>query len=272
MTKQFGWLTSVQNLHGLLSQNYPTSYVLARVILACSSVFAMHVFGYVHKLGIGVSAFVGMEVATDLLASIIYSFLKSLVVFFLFLFATFLFFEVLARCFDQFGKSERNSNFRLLLATLSAVCVFTLNYVDFGQWSASFGNVNSTFLFGISLFALCCAIVCSWIKIMNSQVMAGVLISFLFSSSYLLGEMRAGSVPDYGWRQIVFVDGSRLDGFPLHRVRDGFIFKKRDFFAFDTGVVFVPFNSIKFITEPSRTTDGEFVLSRDYPSWIITAP
>ena len=105
-----------------------------------------------------------------------------------------------------------------------------------------------------------------------SELGAPVLLVFLLSFSYVLGEVRAGTVPEYSWKQVVFLDDTRLDGYPLHRVSGGIIFRKRKFFSFDVGAVFIPYSSIKFITEPRRDSAGDQVLSLDYPSFIITAP
>lgn len=75
----------------------------------------------------------------------------------------------------------------------------------------------------------------------------------------------------FGLRQIVFSDDSRLDGYPLHRVRNGIIVSKFQHFAFDYGAVFIPYSSFKMITELRRDSGTNLIYSRDFRSIIQTA-
>ncbi|WP_299402530.1 hypothetical protein [uncultured Roseobacter sp.] len=272
MTHKFRGISAILRAHEYFSENHKAPYIALRIALAVSSIFAMHVFGYVHKLGVGVAPFIGLEVTADLLANVFYNSLNAFVVFILSAFAFYILFRIIYKLFGSVDEPAFGSEFGYWLALAAAMGIFVNDYVSIESWSASFGYANSTFLFSISALAFVLSVFLFWLKIIGTQMFSAVVISFLLSFSYLLGEVKAGSTPEYAWKQIVFVDDSRLDGFPLHRVRDGFIFRKRSYFAFDSGAVFVPFHSVKFITEPSRTSGGEQVFSRDYPSWIVTAP
>ncbi|PWQ96423.1 hypothetical protein DKT75_10615 [Leucothrix arctica] len=91
----------------------------------------------------------------------------------------------------------------------------------------------------------------------------------LFPTFYYAGEVKAGTVPKNRLMQVVFSNGTKLDGYPLHRVSNGIIFKKHKFFGFDVGTVFIPYSSVIMITEPSVYAGSAApVLVNDYPRMI----
>lgn len=257
--------------HNYLVQKFPLPYLIGRILIAASSVFSMHVFGYAHRLGIGVKPFVGLEVAADLFSEVLYSVLATLVAFGVLLFFVTILMKASFRLLSPDAVSNPES-VSFGLALLLAAMFFTNNYLDFTYWSGSFGYANSASWVLLPLIATVAGFALWWGGVIKAPLFAVTAISLLMSVSYFLGEIKAGSSPEYVWKQIVFLDDTRLDGFPLHRVADGIIFRKRDYFAFDTGAVFVPYSSIKFITEPSRDSSGTSVTSRDYPSHVTTAP
>ncbi len=261
----FEWFGRIQKAHADFAENYPIAYFAARFGFAASTILSMHVFGYVHKLGIGMRPFVGLEVTADLLADILY-FLISLVISFT---LYFFLFSTVGRLFEYTQKYQK---WMPMAAGILALYYALGKYLNFSFWSGSFGYASSSYFLFIPLVALIFAAVLRWRGKVGTEMLTSVLLVFLLSFSYVLGEVRAGTVPEYSWKQVVFLDDTRLDGYPLHRVSGGIIFRKRKFFSFDVGAVFIPYSSIKFITEPRRDSAGDQVLSLDYPSFIITAP
>ena len=257
------------------SKKYPGTYFALRVLLAGSTLFAMHLFGYIHRLGIGVRPFIGAEVATDLLADITYAFFVSAAVgvltFFVLTVAMRLCVKLIKRFFSE---PQRQLTFvSAVIALFAGIYTFLKTYFGFGfWWTASFGYgvSNSALCFSTGAFLL--AGVMLYFEKIGAHLAGSVVLVLFLNWSYFFGAVKAGSVPEYNWKQIVFLDDTRLDGYPLHRVSDGIIFRKRDFFALDTGAVFVPFSSFKFITEPAVDSGGDAVLSRDYPGTVRTAP
>lgn len=258
--------------HDYLSNEYVLAYLTFRVFLVATSLFSMHVFGYIHRLGLGVRPFIGLEVAADLFADIVFNFLMGIGVFGALAFVIHALHLSALKLFPAI-KSGNVGRSEFTVSLCIAIIVFIWNYLDSAYWFRSFGYSNNSLALVVVGLGLVVVAILMWLrKLIEPAMVTYALVPFLFALSYSLGVTKAGSVPEYAWKQVIFSDGTRMDGYPLHRVRDGMIFRKRRYFSFDTGAIFIPYSSVMFVTEPPRDSGGGLLLSGDYPSIVITAP
>lgn len=255
--------------------------LVVRLLIAISWLATAHILGYVERLGIGVGAFIGLEIAIDLFADFASSAITATIVSSLIVGVILLSNEIFNHQENHFEKSTNltdiwqnlsSKKYALVLTIAIFLVIFTVSYLNTTQFFSALG-------YGISTFSLIASLVLVLVSILlwiywdsTWHIVVSSLIPFLLSLSYYAGELKAGTIPEFRLMQVVFLDDKRLDGYPLHRVSSGIIFRKREHFGFDVGTVFIPYSSIKMVTEPARDSDGSLVLSQDYPSIIVTAP
>ena len=84
------------------------------------------------------------------------------------------------------------------------------------------------------------------------------ITTFMITLGFYTGELKAGQTRTGGEREIIFIDSSKIQGYVLHRVENGILFQKKNFNPFNYGTIFVPYDSIKFISEVDDYPGLEF--------------
>jgi hypothetical protein len=244
------------------------AYPVIRVLIAISSLITAHVLGYADRLGIGVEAFVGFEVAGDLFADFISN------VLFAGIFTSIVAIPALLLSNQKGGEVQGDFLIALkskILFVILFVIIFIYLYLNLRYTSLSRAldyGIQSVYLVEASiLVAIGSFIICKTKGL--KYPFTSLLMLVLFPTFYYAGEVKAGTVPKNKLMQVVFSNGTKLDGYPLHRVSNGIIFKKHNFFEFDVGTVFIPYSSVIMITEPSVYSGGAApALANDYPRMI----
>lgn len=236
----------------------PSGLVIsARLILGSGLIWTCHLAGYLSKIGIGLNNLVGTEVSGDLFFEILQSLALALI-------------SVIPIAYLAYVISKKWFPVALLLGIVAFLLATTFYYSYIGHFGfgAILGYSTSTRFVWIALVALVVSIFIIFVNSNRGVAHSLAIIASVSSISYFLGELKAGSANGSRWYIVHFQDGTQLPAFVLRRARDGLILKKRDYFAFDIGTVFVPYASIKMLAEPQRVDgSGEGVFQNDYPSF-----
>ena len=254
---------------------------ILRIFLVFSTLATAHLIGYVERLGIGVGTFVGLEIAGDLFADFVSAVLWATIISSL-LATVLLLIKEVSHAF-RFGPNNdagratfleqlRSNNQILLIVAVVFLVTFTVQYLPTTDLFAALGFGVSTFALSLSICLMLASLLIKFTTHASSTLWLFSLTPLLLAVSFYAGELKAGIKPEFRLMQVVFRDQTKLDGYPLHRVTGGIIFRKYSHFSFDVGSVFIPYSAIRLVTEPARDSGGNHVLSSDYPSIVVTAP
>jgi len=248
----------------------PPILLALRVVFGAAFIWVSHLIGYVTQLGVGINGIVGREVSGDLVFEFFTSVVGAAV---LTVPLTCLFFQAFnfERIRDaRYARWARSSVIYFSSLAFCLSCFFS--YIGFINPMMALSYATSTRTAIICSVALILSFVMLFATYKNKRLHSTAMLFCVAGFSYFLGEMKAG---EEGYsRQVViyFDDGSQLPGHLLHRVNHGVLFRKSSYFPFDTGTVFVPYDTIRMIGEPQRESVGAAeILMNDYPSFLSDA-